>query len=392
MENLFHGYYRKNENDIKRIWEDGIIMFDTNVLLNLYRYSESTQNIILELIGRFSNQIYLPHQAALEYNRNRYEVIAEQEKAYIEFLEKISQIKKDMQSTSKPPFLSENINIELNIIFDKVGEEVKDSINKYKEYLRSDPIYNAISELFSNRITENYSPDELKELFKQGEDRYKNKVPPGFEDEKKDGDRKFGDFILWKQIIHKAKELNKDVILITDEKKLDWWWKIKDGRIMGPRQELVEEIKLEAKVDFHMYSSENFLSYGQSFLKEKINQKALKEIQSMKNIDLEEIKRFNSIENSKVERELNIKSEVTFISNRIEVINNQIYTIRNRQEMRFDSSTKPDDIHEYLKNLAILESSLNREKIDLSSRLDMLQNRMVNFINNDEKSKFYNLR
>ncbi len=92
MKELFPGYYRKTEDDIKRIWEHGIIMFDTNVLLNLYRYSESTQNTILELIMRFSNQIYLPHQAALEYNRNRYEVIAEQEKAYNEFLEKISQI------------------------------------------------------------------------------------------------------------------------------------------------------------------------------------------------------------------------------------------------------------------------------------------------------------
>ena len=72
MKELFSGYYRKTEDDIKKIWEHGIIMFDTNVLLNLYRYSESTQNTILELIKRFSNQIYLPHQAALEYNRNRY--------------------------------------------------------------------------------------------------------------------------------------------------------------------------------------------------------------------------------------------------------------------------------------------------------------------------------
>lgn len=76
MKELFPGYYRKTEADIKRIWENGIIMFDTNVLLNLYRYSESTQKTILELIKKFSSQIYLPHQAALEYNRNGYEVIS----------------------------------------------------------------------------------------------------------------------------------------------------------------------------------------------------------------------------------------------------------------------------------------------------------------------------
>ena len=222
MRELFPGYYRKTEDDIKNIWEHGIILFDTNVLLNLYRYSESTQNTILELIKRFSNQIYLPHQAALEYNRNRYEVIAEQEKAYNEFLEKISQIQKDLQSTNKPPFLTAKVDEELNVIFEKVGDEVKESIKKYCDFLKSDPIYDSISELFSNRITGAFSEDELKEIFKEGEERFKNKVPPGFEDEKtKEGNRKFGDLILWKQIIQKAKELKKDVILITDERKID---------------------------------------------------------------------------------------------------------------------------------------------------------------------------
>ena len=66
----------------------------------------------------------MPHQAALEYNRNRYEVIAEQEKAYNEFLDKIIQIQKDLQSTSKPPFLTNKVDKELNNVFKKVTSEV----------------------------------------------------------------------------------------------------------------------------------------------------------------------------------------------------------------------------------------------------------------------------
>lgn len=88
MKELFPGYSRKTESEIKDIWESGIIVFDANVLLNLYRYSNETKDTILHLISKFSKQIFLPYQSALEYNRNRYEVIAEQEKAYKEFLGK----------------------------------------------------------------------------------------------------------------------------------------------------------------------------------------------------------------------------------------------------------------------------------------------------------------
>ncbi|WP_348825745.1 PIN domain-containing protein [Flavobacterium aestuarii] len=391
MKELFPGYYRKTENDIKQIWEHGIIMFDTNVLLNLYRYSESTQNTILDLIKRFSNQIYLPHQTALEYNRNRYEVIAEQEKAYNEFLEKISQIQKDLQSTSKPPFLTSKVDKELNVIFEKVGDEVKESIKKYCDYLKVDPIYNSISELFKNRITSPFSEDELKEIFKEGEERFKNKVPPGFEDEKtKEGNKKYGDLILWKQIILKAKELNKDVILITDERKIDWWWKIKDGRNMGPRQELIEEIKMNANVDFHMYSSERFLSYGQSFLKEKINQQALEEIQAMKQAELKEMKRIQFMEKRLYERELKAKDEISFLSKRIEEINHKIFSLRKHLEELYKDSMESDEVKEYMHSMSIHEAELNEEKMQLISELKSIQNRLheSEMESKDEKMRF----
>lgn len=359
MKEIFPGYYKKNEEDIRQIWEHGIIMFDTNVLLNLYRYSDSTQNTILDVIRKFSKQIYLPHQAALEYNRNRYEVIAEQEKAYNEFLDKITQIQKDLQSTSKPPFLTVKVDKELNTIFEKVGGEVKESMQKYSDFLKYDPIYTFVSELFSNRITEPFNEDELKEIYKEGEERFKYKVPPGFEDEKnKEGNTKFGDLVLWKQIIKKAKELQKDVLLITDERKIDWWWKLKDGRIMGPRQELVEEIKLSANVDFYMYSSERFLSYGQSFLKEKINQQALQEIEAMKQAEVEELLRTESLNQRFLGRELKLKDEIEYATKRIDEINEEISYIRKRRESILHNNI---DVEKY-KNL-LHELSSDEEKL-----------------------------
>ncbi len=303
MKNKFPGYIKKNEKEIKEIWDNGVICFDANVLLNLYRYSNDTRNALLDLIKRFSSQIFLPHQSALEYNKNRYEVIADQEKAYKMFITSIDQIQKDLQTIRKPPFLSDKLHKSLNKVFKEVTAEVQNSISKYTNFMRDDKIYEDLSGIFEGKITDEFSEKELSAIFKEGQSRFDNRIPPGFEDEKtKKGVNKFGDLVLWKQMIRIGKSGKKPIIFITDERKIDWWWKLKDGRNMGPRQELIEEMYLEAGVEFHMYSSERFLQYGLDRLEERKNDKALEEIAELKKGELENIELGKLKENSNASR------------------------------------------------------------------------------------------
>ena len=75
--------------------------------------------------------------------------------------------------------------------------------------------------------------------------------------------------IIWKQILSFAKDKAiKDIILVTDDSKSDWWWKIESSgpKVIGPRPELVEEIMREAGVDIiYVYNSEGSLSMQKSF-------------------------------------------------------------------------------------------------------------------------------
>ena len=374
MRELFPGYCRKSESEIKKIWEKGLIIFDANVLLNLYRYSKATRKTILDLIGKFKERICLPHQAALEYNRNRYEVISDQEKAYKEFTDKISQIQKDLQTTSKPPFLSESVHKDLNKVFEKVNTEVEDSIKTYGDYLKDDPIYNKISELFDGKITDMFSPENLDEIFKEGEERYKAKIPPGYEDEKnKEGNRKYGDLVLWKQVIEKAKKEKTSVIFITDERKTDWWWKIKDGRNMGPRQELVEEISRKANVDFHMYSSERFLSYGQSFFEEKVNQKALEEIQEIKRSELEQLKKIRHISQREFKRELMRNDEFNMLRHKERELMERQYEIKRKQESLRDDARENIEAQEFIQSLSIEQAEIEQEIHEINRRMERLE-------------------
>jgi hypothetical protein len=209
MKDKFKGYTRKTDEEIKFIWDTGLITFDANVLLNLYRYSANTQKELLKIFLRFKNKIWLSHQASLEYHRNRYEVIAEQQKAYDNFNKSIEQIENELQGTTKPPFLSDSLHLELKGLFDKVKNEVKESSSSFSKMLKVDFVYEKLNKYFHDKVGAEFDEEFLKKICEAGEQRFENKVPPGFEDKEKEGRRKYGDLILWEQIKHKAKEENK---------------------------------------------------------------------------------------------------------------------------------------------------------------------------------------
>ncbi len=377
MKEIFPGYFKKSEIEIRKIWDEGLICFDANVLLNLYRYSNETREALIRLIKKFSDKIFLPHQAALEYNRNRYEVIAEQEKTYKAFTEKIIQIQKDLQSTSKPPFLSDKVHDSLNKVFKDVNQEVEESITKYSGFLNDDPIYEEIVNVFKSKITNSFEESEIENIIKEGEERYKSKIPPGYEDEKnKSGLRKYGDLILWKQIIKMANEKKSPIIFITDERKVDWWWKIKDGRNMGPRQELVEEIHKEASVDFHMYSSERFLSYGQEIHKEAINQKAIREIQEMKRADieaLENVKRIRVLRAKKEAEGFQLNKELAQVQAEINKLNKHLSKQQKQLHQMYMEADENPDLQEYLHDHSRQLAEYELEREFLQSRKIALQ-------------------
>jgi hypothetical protein len=63
----------------------------------------------------------------------------------------------------------------------------------------------------------------LNEIKKEGKERYGRRMPPGFKDDKKPEDKKYGDLILWYQIIDEAKKSKKPIVLISGDVKDDWW-------------------------------------------------------------------------------------------------------------------------------------------------------------------------
>jgi hypothetical protein len=82
MKKTFPGFYRPTPTEFSKLWQECIFTIDANVLLNLYRYSSRARGELIEILNQISDRLWVPHQAAFEYQSRRLDVISSQAEAY----------------------------------------------------------------------------------------------------------------------------------------------------------------------------------------------------------------------------------------------------------------------------------------------------------------------
>ncbi len=292
-------YYRPTNDEIDSLWENGLIIVDTNVLLDLYRISKTTSDEFLRTLKEYSKHLWIPNQVEFEFYKNRNDVIIEQQEKYsslVSFLTKSeSTVSNELTKYSRHPFIEiKKIQEPLQKTFLEVKCQLENLEQKHPDLILEDPILDELTRLYKGKTGEEYSDTRLQEIYTEGEERYRLKIPPGYRDQDKaknpDNDP-FGDLILWYQIIDKAKSSKKPIMLVTSEKKADWWHKIK-GQKIGPKPELIQEIRNKAGVLFHMYSSDRFVLNAQERLKQTVNKDTLTELREIRNqYEIAEVRR-----------------------------------------------------------------------------------------------------
>lgn len=310
MKNDFKGFYSLQEEEFKHLWKNAIFVFDTNVLLNLYRYQESTTEQLIKVIEHLKDRVWVPYHVALEYQRNRLKVIASQNAKFSEVRKVIdkgtSSLKgeldglnlKKRHSTIEPESFINDMNAATKKFLDELERLEKNHFSVISE----DQIRSRLDSLLTSRIgPKPENQKAISALEKEAEDRFKSKVPPGYmDDDKEKSDepvfsygsityqRKFSDYIVWSQIIDFAQERElSDLIFITDDNKEDWWLKVKQNgeKTISPRPELVGEISEKTKIQrFHMYNSESFLKYSNEVLSAGVPREAIEEVRDVARI------------------------------------------------------------------------------------------------------------
>ena len=219
MRDEFPGHFRPSIEDLKTLWSKAIFAVDANVLLHLYRYSENTRDALEKALQALSDRLFLPHQTAKEFLRNRHEVTAGQAKEYSGAMAELDKITESFAHTKKHPFLPP----EMLARFTAIKEEVCIECEKRKTDLLGrltgeDGILASVESIFKGKTGKPLDDEQFRKLTAEGASRYSARVPPGFMDGNRDhpdANRKYGDLIIWKQLMLKAKADSLPLIFIT---------------------------------------------------------------------------------------------------------------------------------------------------------------------------------
>ena len=307
------------------LFKEAIVFLDTSALLNFYYYSkENTTEIFEKIFRKLENRILISNQTEYEFLKNRRKVITKPINAYHNLiasnpntkdgghLDKINgsisvskssisvdlknQLKTLIEKTSKSdkhPFVKQDvievfnaavtkIETELDEFSKSFGEfkesfstEVEKQIASYKTEIEKDFVLENLEKFLS--VTDSFSQAEILNIMKEGEIRFRNKYPPGYMDkDSKIGIQKYGDLIMWLQIISEAKKQRKDVILIINDNKEDWWHQQDDTE--SPRHELINEFfDVSGKV-FWMYSMNDFIFKANKYIATDVGENVIDEV------------------------------------------------------------------------------------------------------------------
>ena len=177
------------------MWNEGAFTFDTNILLNAYRYSGETQQRLFEVLKQLRERVWLPHQVASEYHRHRIEVIDDQRAVYAE-IEKL--LDGPINALAKFRHLVIDINQISQILSDAVTNAkalLEESRSKDPDLFLSDNILETITDLFDGKVGQPYSDNDLLKLEKEAQRRIDELIPPGYMDARKKKPQTYGDVI-----------------------------------------------------------------------------------------------------------------------------------------------------------------------------------------------------
>ena len=255
-----------------------IIVLDTTVLLELYRQPANISLDVISALKRILTNIYIPRQVYEEYLKNYHKICGDEKKKYKKVTKELSDSLKKLQNdiAKKVGEYRKHNYTDISKLQNNLNEKIKDTQNIITEFekshhaeiqlninfLQNDKVKEFVDLLLNQGSIGQKIPFSKKILLLQeGQVRYDNLIPPGFHDSAKNGEAKYGDLFVWKDIITIAKEKNTNIIFVCNDTKEDWWEKNKDTPI-DLRQELNEEFKeTNPSLSIHFLTLDKFFSY-----------------------------------------------------------------------------------------------------------------------------------
>lgn len=263
-------------SDIKELIEtkNYIVVCDTNILLNIYRYSPEFTDFAMNCMNMVQEAVILPSTVRMECLKHyRSEFGAMKKKVSKASNSTKEQIKNAKQKVLKTCGTLKSLHYpDISDLSEGLERKFEELNNLLEEFFRdrntlelissswgsNDLVYEFVENITNNKqFMPPVTQEEIYRICEDGEKRYKKEIPPGFKDAKnKDGVRKYSDLIIWKEILTYAKIKQKNVIFVTDDTKPDWWEESNGVKLFHSK--LIDEFENETKMKIQPYSSSDF--------------------------------------------------------------------------------------------------------------------------------------
>ena len=260
MREAFRQHHKPSAAEQAALWQAATFALDTNVLLNVYRYADATREDLFRVLGALTSRIWVPFQVAREFYRNRLEVIQEQSDKYGELENTLQKFLNTLRgSFHRSAFLRiADVESHLRPAIESATQLIQERRKLHPDLLHDDIYLERLAALVGSSLGTEPDSATLDKRHSDAQARIDRLVPPGYRDAKKPPPDRYGDVLIWFELLDLAEASNKPVIFVTDDDKEDWW-QIVRGEKLGARPELREEMRKRANVEFHIYTAARFL-------------------------------------------------------------------------------------------------------------------------------------
>lgn len=253
-------------------WVETTVVLDTNVLLNLYRSPDAAREELLVALEAIASSLFMPAQVQREFWRHRDSVLRENaalDEVANELRRMLRDAKKSLTRLGQGKIgaapakdLTEQLESTLeDVIKAASGHQPTFNWRTALSAPEHDTVLSRLTELYNGRVGEAYGPTEFAAAVTEATSRFRRRVPPGYEDMHKaeHEEEGAGDYLLWRQTIEHARRAGKDVVIVTQDAKQDWWRLDARNEPINARFELVDEMRREAGVGARLVLTADFL-------------------------------------------------------------------------------------------------------------------------------------
>lgn len=279
-----HEAYRTpTDADYRAVLTTGLVVVDTNVLLNLYRYNLQARTDFLAVLRALRPNLWVPEQVIREFWKNR-EMVLRDPRGTLDTLKQLEELrwKAQLQVNQWAKLASLSGDEKAAMVsqllagFDSIQEAIEEHEDgqneRFAQDTNADPVLAELEQILEGRVGDNFTTEEYAAVFEKGKRRIEDEVPPGFADAKRKGiEGAVGDYVLWEQLLRHASVCRCDVVFVTAEEKPDWWRKDR-SELRGPHRALVRELDDRAGVKLLMLQPDRLLEHTKAALKVSVSE------------------------------------------------------------------------------------------------------------------------